>query len=397
MARILTVKDLELFYSGAPGHPFLSLGDIAFIAKEAGAVTTDLFPQFFNYVYGAQIWYQINMEANAFAALPKTTWPRTGWRVIKSLSTTPSDIGIAQTGAIPSAVRPNVETVKTPPKVEALSFEVSEVIESLASMSEDDIYGNVDQLRNYYGVEFAKQLNKQILYKAIGNDVNSSEASAGYKLESIDRIVSGYSESQLNGGTAGNEVGAAVDVYGIDRHSAESWADAVVLHNNGTLRSITDDLIRELIQATTTKGAHPTMFLTGYDTAAAIYGLYMTFVRYLPMGETQVQFGLEGVKTAKGINAGVKVASLYNIPMIQAVDTPTDDNGISRLYLLDTSDYEGNGLPRLALSVVRPIEYFESRDFVLLNKFVIKGVYRFVGETIARGLAYQGKLRDLTT
>ena len=394
MARILTAKDLELFYSGIPGHPFLSIGDIVTIMKATGAVTTELTPEFFNAVYGAQIWYQINMEANAFAAIPKTTWPRTGWRVIKSLSTTADTIGISQTGALPSAVRPEVEVVKTAPKVEALTFEVSEVIEELAAMSADDIWGNVDQIRMYYGVEFTKLLNKQLLYKAIGNGANSSESSAGYKLESIDRIVSGYSESTINADGSG-AIGSAVDVYGIDRHSAESWADAVVLHNNGSLRSLTDDLIRELIAKTTTKGAHPTFYLTGYDTYAAINGLYMTFTRYMPMSETAVQFGVEGVKTASGADVGIKVAALYGIPIIQAVDTPADDGGLQRIYLLDTSDYEGNGLPRLAISVVRPIEYFETRDYPLLNKFVIKGVYRFVGETIARGLAYQGKIRDI--
>ena len=389
-ARLITVKDLELFYSGLPGHPFLNLGDIAVLMKAAGEVSTAISPQFFNAVYGAQVWYQINVEANAFAAIPKTTWPRTGWRVIKALSTTPDTIGISETGTLPSSVRPEVEVVKTKPKVEALTFEVSEVIEELAGR-EDDIWGNVNQVRNWYGVEFAKLLNKQILTKAIGNDSGSSESSAGYELERLDRIVSGYSESTL--GETGSEVGAAVDVYGLDRHSAESWADAVVLHNSGTPRDLTDDLVRQLIQACTTKGAHPTMFLTGYDTYATLLGLYLTYVRYLPMSETQVQFGIEGVKTAQGVNAGVKVAALYDIPVIQAVDTPKDS--ISRIYLLDTSDWEGNGLPRLAISVVRPIEYFESRDYVLLNKFVIKGVYRFVGEVVARGIAYQGKLRDL--
>jgi hypothetical protein len=32
-----------------------------------------------------------------------------------------------------------------------------------------------------------------------------------------------------------------------------------------------------------------------------------------------------------------------------------------------------------------------------LNKFVIRGVYRFVGETVARFLFGQGKVRDIRT
>jgi len=115
------------------------------------------------------------------------------------------------------------------------------------------------------------------------------------------------------------------------------------------------------------------------------------------MSETKAQFGVNGVQTAAGLEAGIQIASLYGIPVIQSVDTPNDGSGsISRMYFLDCSDPEGYGFPRLGISVLRPVEYFESRDYVLLNKFVIRGAYRFVGEVVARFLYGQGKLRDIS-
>ena len=399
-SRILTNQDLELFYAGQAGHPFLNIDDVINIRKDAsnGIIDTTFNTPVWNRIYGAEVWAQLNMEANAFGALPKLTWNRSGWRIISDfawnkLTNGYQDYAIAETGELPNPVYPDIQTVKIKPKVVVTDFEVSDVLEGLAEVSDDDIFGTVDNLRAFYGNEHRKAINKMLLFKAIGNDNASSVASAGYMIESIDRIVSGYSESQLNGGTAGNEVGAAVDVYGIDRHSAASWADAYVNHNNGTPRDLTDELIRDSIQDVRTNGGNTTVMITGYDTYAKLQGLYMNYLRYNPMSETQVQFGINGIQTANGIDAGVKVASLYGIPLITAVDTPKDT--ISRIYMLDTSDTEGYGYPRLGVQVLRPTEYYETRDFLLLNKFVVKGAYRTMGEVSARFFKAQGKIRDL--
>ena len=378
---MLTVYDLEMFYRGLTGHPFVALTDILDIAKAVGEVSTAVGTAVYNQVYGALVWTQLNQEANAFGMLPKTTWVRSGWRVKKAFATSEDNIGIAETGTLPEAVRPEIDIVRASPKVETVTFEVSDVVEALATMSVDDIWGSVNQVRAEMGVEFAKYLNRQLLKK------NTEAEGAGYKLESIDRIVGSYDEKVNCAGTG------TVNIYNLDRDSGASWADAVVLHNSGTNRELTDALIRELLMETKAKGANTNVLLTGYDTYAKIQGIYTTFIRYMPMSEAQVQFGLNGIQTVTGSDVGIKVAALYGIPLIQSVDCAKD--GIARIYALDTTDTEGYGLPRLALSVVRPVEYFETREFLLLNKYVIKGAYRFIGETVARGIAYQGKLRDI--
>jgi len=396
--RMLTVQDLELFYTGAGGHPFLPLDEWYEIRKDTlTALDTSLTPvqQRFNVVYGAEAWVQLNAEANVFGVLPKLSWSKSGWRVITDWDTTYSNMAVGETDTLPTPTAVNIQIVKAVPKIAVNTFEVSDVLQALSEMSNDDVYGSIEDVRMFYAIEHRKLVNQMLIRRAIGDSGSNSESSSEKKFETLDRIVSSYSESQIGGTDA---VGSAVDVYGLDRHSAESWADAYVNHNNGTLRSLTDELIRTSLQEIRENGGNTTVIITGYDTYAEIQGLYMNYLRYNPMGETQIQLGLNGIQTAKGIDAGLKVASLYGIPLITAVDTPTEPSSgsLSRIYMLDTSNPEGFSSPRLGISILRPTEYFEARDPLLLNKFVIKGAYRTVGEITCRFFKAQGKIRDLS-
>jgi hypothetical protein len=328
----------------------------------------------------------MNQEANVFGAMPKTTWVRSGWRVKTAFATTgPADIALSgETSTLPSAVHPDIMTVYATPKIQAITFDVTDVVEALASQSADDIWGAAHQVRAEIGTEFVKRINQQLLHKV-------AEAPANWKgLETLDRIVAKAGEQ---GFTAGWE-----DVYGIDRSaSGNEWANAYV-NDSSTLRSLTDALVRDLLTQTRARGANTNWMLTGYDTYAALLGLYTTFVRYMPLSETKAQFGINGINTAAGLDVGLNIAALYGIPLIQSVDAPKGSGSgeISYLYALDTTDTEGYGFPRMSISVLRPVEYFESRDYILLNKFVVRGVYRMIGETVGRFLYGQGKLRDVT-
>jgi hypothetical protein len=384
-ARYLTPMDIEYFYTGQPTHPFVAhadLLDILEIEKGLGTLETAT-TGVLNRIYGALLWAQMNQEANAFGMLPKTTWVRSGWRVKTAFGVTSfSDIGISETANLPNSYVPDIATVYATPKIHVRLFDVTDVVEALASVSSDDVWGAMHQVRAEVGVEFAKLINQALLAKVYNP--------SGQKvLETLDRIVS--NDSEYSGASEGWE-----DVYGIDRSSA-SWANAYV-DMSSSLRDLTDYLIRTLLQATRSRGANTNVLLTGYDTYSVIQGLYMTFVRQTnPLTTDRVQFGLNGVTTAEGSNLGIQVAKLYDIPLIQSVDTAKGNGSgeISYIYALDTSDPEGYGFPRLGISVLRPVEYFESRDFVLLGKFVVRGVYRFVGETVARFLYGQGKIRDI--
>ncbi|MEM1801099.1 MAG: hypothetical protein QXF58_05105 [Desulfurococcaceae archaeon] len=385
-ARPITALDVELFYTGQATHPFVMYSDLLDFVEMQKAVGTlsAATTGVLNRIFGALIWTQLNSEANWFGLLPKTTWVRSGWRVKTGFSTTNvADVAVSETSTLPNPRYPDIRMVYENPKIHVLTFEVTDVVEALASVSEDDVWGAAYQMRAEMGVDFVKILNI-----ALGSKVNEAPGSWN-ALEKIDRIVAKDGEQGLGPGYA--------NVHGIDR-STETWANAYV-NDSADLRSLTDDLIIDLLVNTRARGANTNVLVTGYDTYGVLQALYMTFVRYLPMGETQVSFGVNGIQTATGINAGIHVASLRGIPLIQTIDIAkgTGANEISYIYALDTSDPEGYGLPRLGISVLRPVEYFESRDYVLLNKFVVKGVYRFMGQTIGRFLRGQGKLRDITS
>jgi len=385
-ARYITVMDVHEFYTGGPSHPFTTHADllnILDIQKGLGAIESTT-AGILNRIYGALLWAQMNQEANAFGMLPKTTWVRSGWRVKTRFGVTDhTQIGVTETADIPPSSVPEIMTLYAIPRIHVRVFDVSDVVEALASVSADDVWGAAHQVRVEVGVEFAKLINQALLakiYDPAGRTV----------IDTIDRIVSKAGEV---GVTPGWE-----DVYGIDRSaSGMEWANAYV-DDSSTLRDLTDFLIRRLLQNTRKRGATTDVLLTGYDTYAVIQGIYLTFARQNnPMTVDRAQFGINGITTAEGTNAGIQIAKLYDIPLVQSVDCPKGSGSgeISYLYGLDISDPEGYGFPRMGISVLRPVEYFESRDYVLLGKFVVRGVYRFIGELVARFLYGQGKIRDI--
>jgi hypothetical protein len=67
--------------------------------------------------------------------------------------------------------------------------------------------------------------------------------------------------------------------------------------------------------------------------------------------------------------------------------------------LLDTSDPEGYGEPRLGLEIAKPTQYFETGieqgNPFAINKFNSEGLYRTLGEIKCTALQTQGKIRDL--
>lgn len=399
--KYLSPLDIEKFYLGGTQAPFYALEEFE---KAQGTVSTALGTPFWNIIYGAQAWRQMNMEANVFGVLPKTDYPRSGWRVISTLSTTPNSIVTGETGQIPGPYYPEVKVVRSKPKVLSISFKVSEVLNELAARGSDDVWANIHGIRTYYMAEFVKLVNKLLLQPAVGRNSTDIPAIDSGAITSLDQIVSSAGEASfIYGASIPSQVVNNVNVYGLDRFGGDSWSNAVVLYpSSGSTQSLTDALIRQLDVETKRQGANPTdagrLWVTGLKTWAAINGLYTQFMRYLPVSEAKITIGEMGYQyVPEGQNIGLRVAMLYNKPVIISTDVYEDSGGYERIYLLDVSDMEGFGAPRLGISVLRPVEYFETRaeHFPLLREFTYMGVYRMISETIARYLTGQGKIRDL--
>lgn len=392
---IQTIEDMEKMYYSKAGQALLTQDDLlsGIVQKDAPVLSTTTGA--YNAVFGAQAWVQLNMEANTFGALPKMPWGRSGWRAITARSTTLPYGGVAENGAIPATVKPTIAELSTKPKTVASSFDVSETQEFLATQSNDDTFGAMSDLRVYFGSEHKENLNAML------NTENGTLASNNF--ESIDRVISSYAEvsnckeSDESTGYTANDC----DIYSQDRDTEALWSDAYVSHNSSTVRSLTDSVIQTLVQNTLKNGANMQgqFFQTGYDTWATINQLYDPQVRYNLIGAVNVLPGVNGIQSMPGKDVGMSVASYLGRPLIESKDTVTDTGGISRLYLMDTSNPEGFDLPRLCIKIAKPTQYFEAGMNQgtphMIDRFGTEGLYRTMGELICTFFKAQGKVRDL--
>ena len=121
--RVRTIQDLEKLYYSDRGIMLLSEDDLRapFITKADDPVmstTTGVY----NAIYGAEIWYQLNTEANLFGAIPKVPWGRSGWRVMTGRPSSGGAVGVAET-ARPSAPEP--QQTQTEPDDRDLALKVA--------------------------------------------------------------------------------------------------------------------------------------------------------------------------------------------------------------------------------------------------------------------------------
>ena len=341
----------------------------------------------YNAIFGAQAFSQLNNEANAFALLPKMPWSKSGWRAITADAGSTADGGVAENGTIPDTIKPTFAEISTKSKQVAHSFDVSFLHEGYVSKG-DDAIGDMEYLRGYFAIKHAKAINQQLLVDA--------DTLAGTSFESIDRVtISSTTVSNL-GYTTGDE-----DLYNIDR-SVSTWAQPGVSSDaSGTDRFLTDELLRDSLATLEVNGARTNLILTGNVTKYRIFGLYENQVRYpgvLDKG-VSVQVGINGVTTDEGLGVGMRVATVYGIPVFTSQNV--SDDTIARIYLLDTTDNEETGVPRLFISMMYPTLYFESGmsannpDPFSINRFGTQGVYYTAGELICTFFKAQGSIRDL--
>lgn len=340
----------------------------------------------YNAVYGALAFSQLNNEANAFALMPKMEW-RSGWRVITADGGSTADGGVGENGTIPDTIKPTIAEISTKAKQVSHTFDVSYLQEGYVNKGPEDAIGDMEFLRGYGATLHAKRINEQLLV--------DGDTLAGNNFESIDRVTASAALATALSWTTADE-----DIYGIDR-SANSWADAVVEHNSGTDRTLTDQLIRDTLSTIENNGGRTNIILTGNDTKWRIYGLYDDQIRYpgvLQKNEL-VRVGINGVNTEEGLGFGQRVAMVYSVPLFvaQAVEKDT----LSRIYLLDTTDNDETGVPRLFISLLYPTLYFESGmsaanpNPFAINRFGTQGIYYTAGELICTFFKAQGSIRDL--
>jgi len=328
--------------------------------------------------FGAFAYSQLNQRGTVFNLLPKEKHVTSGFRAVTARATALGSLaGSADAAALDDTVKPTWATLTAKPKLVQQSFEIGKIQEYTSQAGDDAL--DPDGIRQYMGGEFAEHLDQMICTDA--------DTLASTKIESIDRVCSATAEATAGLMTAGDE-----DIYGIDR-SAQSWADAQVLHNSGTDRAISKSLLRQLISLTQTAGANPAgqVFITGPDTAADIDGLFDNQVFY-PGGVAAAVDRMNESGAGAGTTVGLVAGRVYGIPLY--VDTHVTKDTKSRVYLVDMSKNQ-DGSNRLAMSVAQLPTYTEEKNVFVNDRLSTVGLYTAMMELKCTFLAAQGKLRDL--
>jgi hypothetical protein len=378
------IQELEEIYYGKGAH---LVDQTAKITNKADSNVESGTTGVFNAIYGAEAWSQLNDETRAFGTLPKYPWPQSGFRVITERGGTANDGGVPEGGDIPDTIKPTWKEIDADPKTVSHTFGVSEIQEALSDT--DDTTGDIAFMRSQLESTHRKRINQHLL-----TDVDTL---AGDNMESIDRVVSSQAEEARTSVDAGD-----ADLYGgdVDR-SATTDFDAVVNQDTSSNRSITEDLVRDLKSSIEDKsGETPDFILTGRDTRDELVNVFGDLTRYDGLvGTEKIQVSVNGIETAEGQDLGQEVAKVLGLPVITDSEVPKD--GISRLYMLNTSDPMNRGRPNLGISVLKPTQYFEAgidvdQNPFSIGQFVNKGMYRTIGELMCLKFSAQGKLRDLS-
>lgn len=369
--QIKTIEDLEARIYGLPSSEFLSKADAPVLTSTTGVR---------NILYGQRLWRQINVGFNALGAIGAKPWDTSGYRAITAAAATTSP-GVAENATLPETIKPTIAPVDITPSSSAVTFNQSD-LESMLE-GKDDTIAWAD-LVQYMSDEFKNRMNRAILA------TNDTVPSTG--LNSLDRIVGSYAEIAY--GKVDNSAvldAGDLDIYGLDRDAAASWADAYV--NGQAFGSGDRTLALSHIDAVFTncrpywenRSNENKVIITGDDTLERIQQLMAAQVRYGDPGTKKVQFTVNGVQTVSGAEAGFDVASYKGVPIIPDGNVLQDT--LSRIYTLD--------LDNIHLGTLTPPQYLESGDFFANGYIGKEGMYYMHGELVCTKFKGHGKVRDL--
>lgn len=339
-----------------------------------------------NRVFGRQTWAQLNVDAPTWDALPfLQLGPNTslGWRA-KTAFASNGTAGQSE-GNIPNAITSSFQEVSPTPTESSTQMRVSGLHQDMADI-DDVALGAISDVQSDVTQEHSKQIER-----ALHGDIDTT---AGNDIESVDRLTASSSNQGTVGWTAGDE-----DIFGIDR-SANTWADAQQ-DAAASNRALTTELIdQNLLRAVQEEGADPTFWVTGFDTATDIDHLYDDRARIdmevsdLTPGET-----VNDAEARDGMHVSTIIGKLHGRPIIQSDQVNQD--GSSRLYLLDTTNPAGRDKPRAGIDIIRPTEVFIAGE----RSNNMPQAIDFLGDSVlattraqlgSRALHKQGQLRDLS-
>ena len=314
-----------------------------------------------NFLYGKQLWAQMNIRPTVFTAIPRNQYVKSGFRIMKDFATpavVPNAVAEPMSH-IPDVKIPKIESLRITPKV-IVNDPISMTLVQQALNGLDDTV-DFDAVLEELQSEFSMRVNGQMLMANYNTGYDPSDVSAaglakvnyGYFVEnvaslpdpvgmpicSIDNLVSGYNEYNTlsYSGTAG---AGAVDLFNIDRHSGATFMDSYV-DCATSARNVSIDMLDDAVQAVMPYWKDNTVegkvMITGFDTVGRIQQLHYQYQRFI--GYSNYQVGYNGVKTCPGDVVGMGVSQFKGIPIVPDVMTTKSmaGTGVSKIYGIDTN------------------------------------------------------------
>jgi len=344
--------------------------------------------QYFNVMFGASVFNQLNTKSEVFKLLNKAGWTQSGWRVLTQRHA--NTVGKAEGDALGTTDHPELKEMSATIKEVTTRWDTTTRAE-LLSDADDGIKGLAAFLRKENGEAHAFFLDKQLLASVDSSDSDTiAQDASNDNMESIDRMTTSTAAVGADGDLASN----IEDMYLVDRSAAgfTEWmqpAACIQGDSAGTPEPLTMDKLDTLIRSALENGANyqDLFFLTGHDTLYNLKSKLSVLQNSLGQFDirTQGATSVNGVAGQAGLDFDTRVGYYDGIPIF--VSQHVTKNTASKIYLLDRTAME--------LRVAAPTTYVANENLAVTN--ALKKQYAFItaGELIVYRFNTSGKITDL--
>jgi len=407
------------YYGAKREEEIKKAGSFPFAGAPASAADTSIDSttngNYRNYIYGKQLWAQMNIRPTVFTALPRNQYVKSGFRIIKDFATTaivPNSV-YEPMSQIPDVKVPSIISLRIDPRV-IVNDPYSMTLAQQALDGLDDIV-NFDAILEVLQTEFSMRVNGQLLMANMnygfdpssvtpatqakvnyayftGTDSLTWVAPEGIPICTIDNLISGYTE-YTNQGYTGTMGAAAVDLFNIDRHTEASNLDAFVdcTTATGTKRNVSVDLLDNAVQNIMPFWKDNTVdskvIVTGFDTVGRIQQLHYQFQRFIGYSNFQVTYN--GIKTCPGDVVGFGASQFKGIPIVPDLMTTKnmDASGVSKIYVLDTNT--------LHHAILIPPTFIQDKTYIARRSLTDIATYYMASQMVCTKPRANAKIMNL--
>ena len=357
------------------------------IKKSATELTT-ADADYFNVMFGASVFNQLNTRSEVFKLLDKEGWTQSGWRVMyqRHANTT----GIAEGAALGTADQPELKEMSATIKEVSTRWDTTTRAELLAD-ADDGIKGLAAFLRKENGEAHAFYLDKQLLASVNTSDAATvAQDDSNNNFESIDKMTTSTAAVAADSDIANH----IEDMYLVDRGAAgyTEWmqpAACIQGSTEGTAEALTIDKLDTLIRSSLENGANyqDLFFLTGHDTLYNLKSKLTVLSNSLGQFDIRQQAAtaLNGAASEGGLNFDTRVGYYDGIPIYVSQHVTKDT--ASKIYLLDKT--------AMSLRIAAPTTYIASENLVTTNALKKQFAFITAGELIVKRFNTSGKITDL--